>query len=194
MGKVLKEYKLRIEERKESNGTLIPAIYAESYDFQWGDVKCKGLSVLDVGADIGSTAQFFLKKGAKQIIAVEGSGKCFNKLKSNAKSLIRVIPILLLVNDPKQIESLILKYKPDIVKMDIEGGEEYLFQTEDVVFAEVPEYIIEVHSNNLFDMLKKKSEVNNYEIVRVSPPFPSGDTPPYIVHITKKLKVQVHTK
>src|SRR4030042_374590 len=44
----------------------------EDYNHHWGFADFKGKSVLDLGADYGSTAWFFIEKGAKLVVAVEG--------------------------------------------------------------------------------------------------------------------------
>lgn len=186
MNKVLKEYTLRIKGKRVNDGALVSSIYVEDYEFQYGQVNYKDRIVLDIGADIGSTAYFFLKKGAKLIVAVEGSEQCFDKLKSNAKSFKSTIPILCFINKPEQIETLIQRWKPDILKMDIEGGEIHLFQIADATFKLVNEYLIEIHSESLLDMLKKKSAANGYEIVSLGPQSLFDVTPPYIVHIRRK--------
>jgi len=47
-------------------------IFNEDYNECWGCVSYKDKTVLDLGADYGSTVYYFLKNGAKKVIAVEG--------------------------------------------------------------------------------------------------------------------------
>lgn len=51
-----------------------------------------------------------------------------------------------------------------MLKMDIEGGEINLFQVNDAIFRRISEYIVEVHSDDLFNMMVEKCARNNYEI------------------------------
>lgn len=139
----------------------------------WGKIDYKGKTVLDLGADIGSTADFFLRKGAKKVVAVEGSQDNFRTLQTNASILKGMIPNVLFIERPSQIEKLILQYDFDIVKMDIEGGEINLFTVKNEIFSKVAEYIVEVHSDKLFDLMLKKCAENNYKIISAkawSPP------------------------
>lgn len=135
----------------------------EDYESMYGSLNYENKVVLDVGADYGSTAAFFLKKGAKQIIAVEGSLNLRRNLRINAKILKSVIAINMWITHPKHFETLITTYHPDIVKVDCEGCETNLFKISNIIFNQVPEYIIETHSNTLQEELKEKCKENNYE-------------------------------
>ena len=56
-------------------------------DTHWGWLDVEGKVVLDVGADYGSTADFFLQRGAARVIAVEGDPRSFRRLEALAKPL-----------------------------------------------------------------------------------------------------------
>lgn len=158
--------------------TSIPPIHDEDYESHWGKINYRGKVVLDIGADVGSTADFFLKKGARMVIAVEGSKLCFEQLRANAPLMKNVIPLFIFIENPEQIESLIQKWTCDVVKIDIEGGELNLLKIEDEAFRRVPEFIVELHSNNLFKMMLRKCARNNYKIMDVN----SYDSPLRIVY------------
>ena len=185
MAKVIKEYERRTSQKQTPEEPTVSSVYVEDYEFQYGQVNYKNKVVLDVGADIGSTAFFFLEKGAELVVAVEGSAKCFRRLKVNAKVSPKVVPVQCFIDNPAQIEDLILRWKPDIVKMDIEGSEIHLFQAVDRVFGSVQEYLIEVHNNDLLKMLKEKCAVNSFEVINIRPQSPSDAMPPYIVYVRK---------
>ena len=184
MGETLKKY------MKDAHGlqgldARIAAIHDEDYESHWGKIEYDGKVVLDVGADIGSTADFFLRKGAMKVIAVEGSKVCFEKLKINANAIKAITPVSLFVNRPDQIECLILKTAPDIVKMDIEGCEANLFQISDEIFKKVPEYVVEVHSRALLSMMLEKCAKNNYRVVNIT----TLDRRVNIVHVKRKNRI-----
>jgi len=47
--------------------------YLETYEKHYGMLDCKDKIVVDIGADYGSTARFFLSRGARRIIAYESN-------------------------------------------------------------------------------------------------------------------------
>ncbi len=185
MTKVLREYAKRMSDKETLKGRTFSPIYVEDYEFQYGQVDYKNQVVLDVGADIGSTAYFFVEKGAKLVVAVEGSEQCFRKLKSNADTCTKIFPIQCFIDNSAQIEALISRWKPSIVKMDIEGSEIHLFNVARSIFGSVQEYLIEVHNENLLGRLKECA-VHGFEVVAIGPPSPSDTPPPYIVHLRKR--------
>jgi hypothetical protein len=131
--------------------------------------------ILDLGASNGDSAEYFLNNGAKFVIAVEGNfnfqgRNVFAELLENSKLFNgKIIPIFMWIDNPKQIENLIIAYKPDIVKSDIEGAEIHLFNIRDEVWQLVPEYIVETHEGYLHDDSNKimylKCEKNKYKIM-----------------------------
>jgi len=134
----------------------------ENFEEQYGQIEYEGKIVLDIGAEVGSTASFFLSKGAKLVIAVEGSSRFIRNLWRNSKTLKCVVPKSLWITQPIHISELILKYKPDIVKMDCEGCEAHLVKVPNDVFSLVPEYVIETHCDILLNDIIKKCGENNY--------------------------------
>jgi hypothetical protein len=102
---------------------------------------------LDVGADYGSTALYFLEKGAKRVIAVESDPDLFNQLKSNLETESRVVPIMLKIARPEDFEYIISRFCPDVLKVDCEGCEIHLEGVTAETLTKVPEYLIEVHDH-----------------------------------------------
>ena len=138
-------------------------------------VSYKDKIILDLGASNGDSASYFLSEGAKSVIAVEGSpiykpDGNFEKLFIN--SLLfhgKIIPIFMFIKSVKQIEYLIIEYKPDIIKCDIEGAEKHLYKISDTIWKMVPEYLIETHEGYLHDdadiLVYKKCKQTKYKIV-----------------------------
>jgi len=56
----------------------------------WGWLHVAGKTVLDVGADYGSTADFFLEQGALRVVAVEADPKLFRRLAALAAEDARI--------------------------------------------------------------------------------------------------------
>ena len=143
----------------------------ENYDFTYRNLDVKDKVILEFGAEVGSTASYFLRHGAKRIISVEGVESWYNKLVENSKNMQGLCePIHLMVNDPKQIEDLILKYKPDILHMDIEGAEKYLLGVSDKIWETIPIIDLEIHKdwNMLWSFVKRLMllfyEINLYAL------------------------------
>jgi hypothetical protein len=128
---------------------------------------------LDVGADYGSTASFFLRKGAEKVIAVESDPILFKELLSNFEGENKVIPVLLEVSKSQHLEDLITKFRPDVLKLDCEGCEVYLTTMTVSALLDVSEYLVETHGHigcetklqieQLFDKIRYAHET--YEVL-----------------------------
>ncbi|MCS7097351.1 MAG: hypothetical protein NZ926_02705 [Candidatus Methanomethylicia archaeon] len=141
----------------------IPPIYGEDYDMHWNFTSFKDKIILDLGADYGSTAYYFLRKKAKKIIAVEGDPQLASKLRlhfQNDKD--KVIPIEDFIDSPKKIEKLISEYNPNLVKVDIEGSEKYLLEVDNV--EQVDEWLIEAHSEEIYQALYRFLVEHNFYV------------------------------
>ena len=118
------------------------------YEINYGTINYRDKIVLDLGADRGSTASFFLAKGARKVIAVEGNRVLARELRAECekpqwKDLI--VPIELWIDEPADIENLITTYKPDVVKSDIEHWEILFLDCKPDVLRNVREYVMEIH-------------------------------------------------
>jgi len=129
----------------------VPPLYGENYDRHWNFTSFEDKVVLDLGADYGSTAYYFLGKGAKRVIAVEGDTGLAEKFASNFKKDERVISIAGFIEKAEQVDNLILSYHPDIVKVDIEGNEKCLLDAKRV--DDVKEWLIEAHTEEAYRTL-----------------------------------------
>jgi len=130
----------------------IPPIYGEDYDRHWNFTSFKNKVILDLGADYGSTAYYFLRKRASRIIAVEGDPQLASMLKFNSQKFKKIIPIENFIDSSEKIEKLISDYHPDLVKVDIEGYEKLLTNID---VTKVKEWLIEAHSKELYLTLVK---------------------------------------
>jgi precorrin-6B methylase 2 len=129
-------------------------------------VTWKNKKVLDVGADVGSTAEWFLNHGARQVIAVEGNPKYYPFLEENAKRNPHLLKSLQLwVKTPETLENLFLAHRPDIVKIDCEGCELVLLMIYDEAFRIVPEHVIETHSLRAHKVILRRFRGVGYKIL-----------------------------
>lgn len=137
----------------------------EDYGLMYGLVSYDQRRVLDIGADIGSTADFFLRNGALEVIAVEGDPWSYARLEENAQTIPGIRPVQMYINDERQMEELLTTFSPDIVKADCEGCEVYLLLSEDVYFSIPKAYVIETHSLEIEEMMIEKLQHNGYTII-----------------------------
>jgi len=84
---------------------------------------------------------------------VEGNEKLAFYLSKVWKKHSKVICIHKQIASSEHIESLIQEYKPDLVKVDIEGAEKHLLKVDRSVIFSVDEWLVETHSKNIFDRL-----------------------------------------
>ena len=129
----------------------ISAVRRDDYDVHYPLDWWKGKTILDIGADVGSTADFFRRKGAKKIVAVEGNPDFFEVLKAHANEQpgfrpAEITGVNMWVTTPNHIELLIRDFKPDLVKFDCEGCERVFHQVNDKAIKSVEEFVFEVHA------------------------------------------------
>jgi precorrin-6B methylase 2 len=127
----------------------------EDFDEHWLHTCFEGKTVLDVGADYGSTACYFLKKGAQRIVAVEGNPELFRLLKKHYGKSTRVLCVSKFIETPSDLEKLLRQYPSDIVKMDIEGAEQYLVNVDKQVLRLQGEWLVETHSPSILANVMK---------------------------------------
>lgn len=101
--------------------------WIDFYDYIWsyGKLDFRGKTIIDIGADIGSTALYFLRKGASFVYLLENDkayNKIYEKLKaSDGYPQLRNTALL----QPHELTT-----RADILKMDCEGCEQQLLTDE----------------------------------------------------------------
>jgi len=132
--------------------------YSENYEHHW-PINVKGRIILDLGADYGSTAEYFLRKGAARVICVEGNPSYYRRLQENLKYLPNCIAIYKYLRSPGDFVEVLANYA-DVVKVDVEGAEKYLLGVERPFLLQHEQWIIELHRN-----IDKKALINHFEQV-----------------------------
>lgn len=138
--------------------------FIEDYELLYGKRDYEGKKVLEIGADVGTTAHFFINKGASQVISVEGNRKRFEAMVINAQNEPRCFPLFLYVKSPDEIGGLLYTFRPDFVHMDCEGCERNLTGVRDEFFKIPKEYQLEVHNDEIWANVKEKLEQSGFEI------------------------------
>lgn len=85
----------------------------------------KGRTILDVGAGCGETAFFYLLHGVNKVVAIEPSIKAVECLRENVEVNKWNVEII-----PEEFKLEHLKIPHDFLKMDIDGAETILFNTQ----------------------------------------------------------------
>ena len=142
-------------------------IEGSNFERDYSFVDYRGKVVLDIGADYGTTAAYFLRRGAVRVVAVEGDEQYFSLLQENAEEVPEVTPVNCRISSPKQLEDLITTYQPDILKADCEGCELHLLNVPDRILRKVPEYLLEVHNTELWERFRRKFQALGYTITHV---------------------------
>ena len=142
-------------------------IFHEDYNAHWNYFSFKDKTILDLGADYGSTAYFFGKNGASKVIAVEGDKIFFKKLQKYALKYRYIVPIELTINSKEDIKRLISTYSPDIVKVDIEGAERLFIDFSGDCLNMVDEWLIETHEPSLSERLVEKFSVSGFSVKKI---------------------------
>jgi hypothetical protein len=127
------------------NTLNVPSWHGEDYESDWGFLDVEGKVVLDIGADYGSTAAFFLNKGATRVICVESYLPDYEALEVLAKSDKRIEAYHKHIASGLDFETF-LAFQPDVVKIDVEGAEAHLLNVRPCVLRRVSQFGIEIHN------------------------------------------------
>lgn len=144
----------------------------EDYNKLYGMVDYKNKTVLDIGADWGSTAIFFLVRGAEKVIAVEADESLYEKLVEIANWREDVTGVKKKISNQNDFKELIMTYSPDIVKVDCEGCEQHLLDLDDTIEM-VDSYVIETHwKDETAYKIMEKLKSHGFKIIRADRWFP----------------------
>jgi hypothetical protein len=106
----------------------------------YGLLDVKEKTVLDIGAYVGDTAEFFLKRGAKKVICIERDVGRASRIK---------LPNTVVLAESFKLEHLDIPH--DCMKMDIEGYEQMIVGLQ----GRLKPSIVEVHNWYLYDRFKE---------------------------------------
>lgn len=148
----------------------------------WGGFEVAGKVVLDIGADYGTTADYFLAGRAKLVVAVESDDLFARQLAVLAWERPGLIALHRHVSSAEDFQELFRRYLPDVVKVDCEGCECALLELDDEWFSRPALYAIETHgpeqarrdgnpfpfsdAGELHRALLRKFDECSYEVVR----------------------------
>ncbi len=144
----------------------------------WQFISVKDRIVLDLGCgrweqieyrdkNWPTTPEFFKMNGASSIIAIDSDHREIEWFKQNFSEDQIYNFILKSINTSDCFKELFLSYKPNCVKVDIEGAEINLINLDNEIFNLVDEYYIETHSPDIFNLCSNKLTINNYTIENI---------------------------
>lgn len=112
----------------------------------YGSVSVKGKSVLDVGSDLGTSAYYFIKRGAAQVVC------CDMHHNATLKSFCGIDDRLHHVSWNRGWRGWlddVVRYQCQVVKIDIEGGEAHLLEWPLDSLRMCDDWIIETHNTDI---------------------------------------------
>lgn len=136
-----------------------------NFESMYGSLDYQDAVVLDIGADYGSTARFFFKRGAKRVIVSERNHDWHDELRIYARKEPRLTVVDLLRED--NVEDLLCRLDPDVVKVDCEGCERILLTVSRLLLGGPRAWVMETHSRELYDGFKAKFEDLGYQVKTV---------------------------
>lgn len=145
-------------------------VFIESEDplVHWGFVEVMDKVVLDLGcgyfgAETTNTPQFFLENGASYVVGVDMSLSGLESVNDPNIALIEMS-----IDSALEVSKLYERFQPQVVKCDVEGAEVYLAELHEAVFKWPEQYAIEVHSDDLDELLTRKLRGCGYKIKTVA--------------------------
>jgi len=138
----------------------------------WGDIDCAGVTVLDLGAgDFGtrhakayiSTVEHWLGLGAAHVVAVDMNLRDLVAVGSDD----RVTIVAETLFHSSQIDALLERFLPTIVKVDIEGAECLLRDMRRQAFRIAEAWLVETHTDDLHDDVISALDDHGFDVVRV---------------------------
>lgn len=129
---------------------IIKNIANEDPENHWGFLNVANKVVLDLGCGVNSeflpTPFYFInKKFAKKVIGVDSNPQSYNWFKTNY-NVQNFILFMDMIDRYEKMEFYFDYFKPDVVKMDIEGAEYLLFGLDKELLEPVKEFAIEYHN------------------------------------------------
>lgn len=140
--------------------TTIKEIFGENASQHWWFLDVKDKVVLDLGCGIWYsddpeeyTPMYFERNGASKVIGVDADcGYFIDKYEGNPKYEF----IGMRIDCPEHLRELLQQYRPDVLKMDIEGYEMHMEEITAEDMSSVTEIGFEWHSDELKAMLLRK--------------------------------------
>jgi hypothetical protein len=142
-------------------------VHSENPLEHWSDITdLNDKVVLDLGCGwlfqpFQSTPEYFISRGAKQIIGLDASCGEIEQLKVKYPEHIFKCKTIQQIND---LVDLFITYRPQVIKMDIEGYESLMKFITAEQFSSVEEIAVEYHNPECKKILTDKLKELGFEI------------------------------
>jgi predicted RNA methylase len=149
----------------------IKVVTSENPIEHWSDIEdLKDKIVLDLGCgwiDHGhmSTPEYFISRGASKVIGIDITYSEIEKLKDLYPSHLFVCKT---ISSEIDFIDLISTYKPNVIKMDVEGAEIFLKDVPKEVFSSVEEFAIEYHNSDCKKIIIDKFNELSFETTAIN--------------------------
>jgi len=133
------------------------------YDEMYGSLDYTGKTVLDIGADYGTTAEYFLlERGAMMVFVSERNEEWVMKLHEMAAEnpRVKVLPPMTV----ELLTSWLIEHVPHIVKVDCEGCEQALLNIAPALLHYAQAWVIETHTRMLLNELRERFRLLGFRI------------------------------
>ena len=157
------------------------------YEEMYGGLDYNGRVVLDIGADYGTTARYFLGRGAAKVVASERRNDWCEELDMLAGSredVVSIGPIM----DGHHLAQIIDLYRPNIVKVDCEGCEWMMGSVPHVALSVPEAWVIETHSDPLHEAVTTLLATCGYAVTIVCDYGPMRTNPEKVVRVFRAVR------
>lgn len=143
-------------------------ITSENPKEHWGFLFVQDKVVLDLGCGINSehtpTPYYFIQdRGASKVIGVDSNPQSYQWFKQNY-NIQNFIPFMDMVDRYEKLEFYFDYFKPQVVKMDVEGSEIYMNAFNNKLLDGVEQIGIEYHNYPCLLAIEGKLKENNYKL------------------------------
>jgi len=144
-------------------------IKTENPDEHWGFLNPKDKVVLDLGCGINNDQYlptpmwFIMERKASKVIGVDGNPQSYEWFKTNY-NVKNFISFMDLVDRYEKFEFYFDYFKPQVVKMDVEGSEILMNAFQNHLFDNVEEIGIEYHSFPCLISIEGKLKENGFKM------------------------------
>jgi len=146
-------------------------IISENSEHHWPFLDTKNKIVLDLGCGRHDTSIFeqsspiyFGNKGAKKIIALDARQGEIDYFNSNNPDPEKYVFGCKMIENTNDILSLIKEYQIDVLKIDIEGYENRMYDLTKDDMSNISDLGIEYHSLEILDKITEKIEEWGFKI------------------------------
>ena len=128
----------------------IKVIHTENPKEHWGFLDVDGRTIIDMGCgiwenDVEPTPIYFLKEGATKVIGIDPNEPSYNWYRDNLKTE-RFFQHMDYLDSTEKFRFYINAYKPQVLKIDVEGSEIFLNNITAEQMESVREIGIEFHN------------------------------------------------